>query len=215
MVRPNDRPLVQRYDRNGSGPGAAVSSSRASHRSCLLRPHAGIQVSRRRASIGLARRGMVLASGLSRPGAVFWQTLPKAESHTEMRTHEGVASPRMSGFDAASLTDTLGTEPAGSLNPGAKGGSGAGRRTVLDAARMPSYAAALLVIGAQAWTAYRSASCRQDAARSGSSGLACGIPVFDSATFDPLCFSKISRGREMASREVGVASPVQVGMAAS
>jgi hypothetical protein len=62
------------------------------------------------------------------------------------------------------------------------------------------------VIGARAWTACRSASCRRGAARSGSSGLTFGIPVFDSATFDPLCFSKISRGREMASCQVSMAA---------
>jgi hypothetical protein len=32
------------------------------------------------------------------------------------------------------------------------------------------------------------------------------MPVFDSGTFDPLYFSKISRGREMASCEVGMAA---------
>jgi hypothetical protein len=96
------------------------------------------------------------------------------------------------------------------LNPGAQGEGPGGLADRRDAARMLSYAAALLVIGAQACIAYRSASCRQGAARSGSSGLACRIPVFDSATFDPLCFSKISRSREMASCEVGVVSPVQL-----
>lgn len=128
---------------------------------------------------------------------------------------EGGIAAECRGFDARSLTESPFLKKGRLNSRRPREGSGAGWRTVLNAARMPSYAAALLVIGAQAWTAYRSASCRQDAARSGSSGLACGIPVFDSATFDPLCFSKISRGREMASREVGVASPVQVGMAAS
>ncbi|MGY4370549.1 hypothetical protein ACVW1A_006614 [Bradyrhizobium sp. LB1.3] len=69
--------------------------------------------------------------------------------------------------------------------------------------------AAFTITAARAYSAYRSALCRQAGAKSGSSGLTSGIPIFDAAKLRPRMFQEDFAGSAKWLRAEGGGQPRQ------